>query len=82
MASKWKVWIDPTAFSQNVLKGEEIKKALKDAGDRAVRAAGTGYKSKPFDGAKRAGVTVAPETAEAYYDNLRNNTLLKALRGK
>lgn len=82
MASKWKVWIDPKAFRDNVLKGEEIKKALNDVSSQTLNAAGEGYKAKPYVGKNRAGVIVAPETAEAYYDNLRNNTLLKSLRGK
>ena len=61
---------------------EEIKKALNDVSSQTLNAAGEGYKAKPYVGKNRAGVIVAPETAEAYYDNLRNNTLLKALRGK
>lgn len=82
MASKWKVWIDQKAFRENVLKGDETKKAINDAANRALNACGEGYKAKPYDGKLRAGVVIAPETAEAYYDNLRNNTLLKAIRGK
>lgn len=84
MASKqkWKVWIDQKAFSKHVLKGDGVKKAVMEIGTQAVNAAGEGYMAKPYTGKYRAGVIVAPETAKAYYDNLRNNTLLKSLRGK
>ena len=82
MANKWKVWIDQKAFSEQVLKGEGVKAAIQDIANGCVNAAGEGYEAKPYVGKLRAGVIVAPVTTKAYYDNLRNNTLLKSLRGK
>lgn len=82
MANKWKVWINQKAFSQQVLKSAEIQKAVNNIANQAVAVAGEGYKVKPYIGKLRAGAIVAPDTAEAYYDNLRNNTLLKSIRGK
>lgn len=83
MASKqkWKVYIFQDKFSQEVLKSAEVKAALNNIANDVVRAAGPGYKAKPYVGPLRAGVIVAPDTSEAYYDNLRNNTLLKSIRG-
>ena len=80
--AKVKVWIDQKAFRDNVLKSQATQKALADIGNQVVNAAGDGYEAKPYVGKLRAGVIVSPVTTEAYYDNLRNNTLLKALRGK
>ena len=84
MANKpqWKVWIDKKAFSENVLKSAEVKAALNEVATNALKVAGEGYKAKPYTGRYRAGVIVAPDTPEAYYDNLHHNTLLKSIRGK
>lgn len=82
MGQKWKIWIDQKAFSNNVLKSPETQQAIRAIADNAVNAAGEGYKAKSYVGKYRAGAIVAPETAKAYYDNLRNNTLLKSIRGK
>ena len=78
---KWVVTLNSAGIKE-VLKSQEVKSALNDVANKTLNAAGEGFKAKPYTGKNRAGVIVAPETAEAYYKNLRNNTLLKALRGK
>lgn len=45
----------------------------------AVRAGG-GYSVSTYTGATRVNASVMTETAEAMRDNLKNNTLLKAVR--
>ena len=42
--------------------------------------AGTGYSVSTYTGATRVNASVRTETAEAVKDNLKNNTLLKAVR--
>ena len=81
MANKWKVWIEPTAFRDGVLKSAETQKAINDVAEQIKNAAGEGYIVKPYVGKNRVGAIVAPDTPKAYYSNLRNNTLLKAMKG-
>ena len=78
---KWVFKLDYAAFREGILKGDGIKKELNNKATQIVNAAGEGYKQKPWTGQRRAGVLVAPDTAKAYYDNLRNNTLLKSIKG-
>lgn len=42
--------------------------------------AGPGYSVSTFTGATRVNASVRTETAEAMKDNMKNNTLLKAVR--
>lgn len=81
MANKWKVWIEPSAFREGVLKSADTQKAINDVAEQIKNAAGEGYAKKPYVGRNRAGAIVYPDTPKAYYSNLRNNTLLKAIKG-
>lgn len=67
---------------EELLKSEEIQKALDGAAEQIKENAGEGYEvghaaDKVLE--TRAIATVYAETPEAKRDNLENNTLLKAL---
>lgn len=61
-------------------KSEEMCSILSAEAGKVASRAGDGYEvTAPYIGANRANVKVKPATAKAYYSNLKNNTLLKAL---
>lgn len=55
-----------------------IQGALHEAGQAVARAAGEGFESSTHEASFVAIENVYPTTAEAYYDEIENNTLLKA----
>ena len=61
-----------------LLKGEAMQNVLISYADSVANAAGDGY--DVYVGPSRANVSVRTTTEEAYYDNLDNNTIEKALR--
>lgn len=62
-----------------LLKGEEMKKVLEQAGSSRSQGLGKGYQSGVVNAGTRLIWTVSAETKEAQKDNLKNNTLLKTL---
>ncbi|WP_276804562.1 hypothetical protein [Lactobacillus hominis] len=64
-----------------LLKGSEIQAIISKQGERIASAAGKGYESKTVIRPTRAVTTVAPDTVAAHFDNLKNNTLLRAMGG-
>lgn len=64
---------------RELLKSAEIaEECRKHAQDIAGRA-GTGYEVTTYTGKTRVNASVHAATEEAYRDNLKNNTLLKAV---
>ena len=63
-----------------LLKTEELQQYMQSIGESVAARAGEGYAADTKVGRKRAHTFVRSTTPEAYYDNLENNTLLKALR--
>lgn len=62
-----------------LMKSEEMQKALSDAGQAVANAAGDGYESETTT-INWIGITkVSAVTAKAYKECLENNTLLTAL---
>lgn len=54
---------------------------LQKQAENIARRAGDGYVAEPVQtGATRAKGIVHPDTAHAYYSNLRHNTLMKAIK--
>lgn len=80
MAKKWKVWIEPTGVYE-ILKSPEMQEILRSEAEKVQQKAGQDYKATVRVGSKRAVATISPDSYRAYYDNLKNNTLLKALGG-
>lgn len=63
-----------------LLKCEELCDGMQSIGDSIVSRAGGGFEADTQVGKKRAHTFIRAVTTEAYYDNLKNNTLLKALQ--
>lgn len=63
---------------QALLKSTEMIAACRSFADSIAGRAGSGYGVTTFIGKTRGNVSVAPMTAKAKKDNLKNNTLLKA----
>ncbi|MES5159720.1 hypothetical protein ABVC40_06195 [Lactobacillus iners] len=62
-----------------ILKGAGIQAALSKVGTQIANSAGKGYGTKTAIRPTRAVTTVYPATVAAHFDNLKKNTLLKAM---
>lgn len=65
---------------KELLKSSEFEKICEDMAHDIADRAGDGYEVSTYQGKNRVNASVKAETPRAYYDNLKNNTLLKALR--
>jgi len=63
-----------------LMKSEEMQTILKDKADNALNSLGEGYKSDIHVGKNRANAMVYADTYQAKRDNLKNNSILKAVR--
>lgn len=63
-----------------LLKRAPMQKILSSAAQKKAAEAGEGYAAAVHTGKNRAYANVFPETKEAYFDNLENNTLEKVIR--
>ena len=63
-----------------LLKCDALCEGMQSIGSGVAARAGDGYEADTQIGKKRAHTFVKPTTKQAYYDNLKNNTLLKALQ--
>lgn len=68
-----------SAGVRELLKSDEIKSACAACALRVVSNAGSDYKLEPRNYPERSGYAVFPSNAAGYVDNMKNNTLLKAL---
>lgn len=64
---------------RSLLKSAEIAAACKEQADAVAGRAGEGYSVEQRNYPERTGYVVSAETPEARLDNLKHNTLLKAL---
>lgn len=64
-----------------LMKSSAMQSVLKKYGDATASAAGKGYSTEIVMSGDRAKVFVEAKTFEARQDNMKNNTLLKALGG-
>ena len=62
------------------MKSSEVQAALDDAGEAVKKAAGDGYDTSSKKGRYIGFSNVFPDDDKAKRDNLKNNTLLKALQ--
>ena len=65
---------------RQLLKSAEMKRVCQTHAQRIANRAGTGYEVDTYTGSNRVNASVSTATADAYRDNLKNNTLLKAVR--
>lgn len=64
---------------RELLHDPNILSVCKDCADNVLSAAGEGYKEESRNYPDRGGYAVKVDSAKTYYQNLKNNTLLKAL---
>lgn len=65
---------------RDLLCSEDVARECRKYADAAAARAGEGYESGARNYPERHGAGVYPATPEAYFDNLHNNTLMKAVR--
>ena len=66
---------------REILRSAEMAEICREEAEKIAAAAGDGYAVDTHTGRNRVNASVGADTAAAYYDNLRNNTLLHALGG-
>ncbi len=66
---------------RKLLRSDEIRQECGKVAKQVAQRCGSGYGYDTYTGKNRANASVGPKTAAAYRDNLRNNTLLKGLKG-
>ena len=62
-----------------IMKSVEMKAVLDETAQHIAESAEGDYKVDNMTGRTRANAEVSCASTETYYDNLRNNTLLKAM---
>lgn len=65
---------------RELLQSQAMQSILEDFADKKAQAAGDGYASEVHVGKNRSYANIYPESKEAYFDNLENNTLEKVIR--
>lgn len=64
---------------RELLRSEEMASICMQEAQRVRDSAGADYVAERRNYPERTGAAVRPANTAGYYDNLRNNTLLKAL---
>ncbi|HFI0164159.1 TPA: hypothetical protein ACGORW_001989 [Streptococcus suis] len=64
-----------------LMKSSQMQSILTEKANSVASRAGEGYEQDIHIGRNRANVSVRANTYQAKKDNLKNNTLLKALNG-
>ena len=77
--SKFKFVLDKAGVGQ-LLKSKETESMLKSLADDAVSRLGEGHSSDSYVGKTRANASYSADSIRAKRRNLRDNTLLKALK--
>lgn len=66
---------------RELLKSPEMAAVCRQHADQIAARAGEGYEVTTYTGKNRVNASVHVATKEAYRDNLKNNTLIKAVSG-
>lgn len=77
--SKVKVKLNRSGVGQ-LLKGAEVQELLGSIASDIRAKAGDGYEQDSYVGKRRANAMVYADSIRAKRDNLKNNTLVKAMR--
>lgn len=67
---------------RNMLKSQEMLGICKEYANNALSKLGPGYEVTSMVGKNRCNASVAAVTQKAKKENLKNNTILKAVSGK
>ena len=79
MSNKVKVELNSDGVRE-LLQSAEMAAICREQAQAIANRAGDGYSVSTYTGATRVNASVITETIEAMRDNLKNNTLLKAVR--
>lgn len=77
--SRYKIELNQSGVRQ-LLRSDEMKAMLKAKADAAVKSCGDGYASGNYIMPTRAVARVSAVSIKTKLDNLKNNTILKALK--
>ena len=77
--SKFKFVLNRAGVRQ-LMQSEEMQAILNEKATKALNRLGGGYKSDIYVGKNRANAMVYADTYQAKRDNLKNNSILKAVR--
>lgn len=77
--SKFKFVLDKAGVGQ-LLKSKETESMVKSIADDAVSRLGEGHSSSTYIGKNRVNASYTADSIEAKRRNLKDNTLLKALK--
>lgn len=79
MSSKVKVKLNRSGV-RRLLRSSEMQEMLSERAKAIQQRAGDGYEQDVFVGTNRANAMVSAATYQAKSDNMKNNTLLKAVK--
>lgn len=79
--AKVKIKLNRKAVREQLLKSPEMAAICKDYADAMAARCGEGYAADVHTGKNRVNASVYPATQAAAKDNLKNNTIIKAVRG-
>ena len=81
--SKVKIQIDKAGMDE-FLNSDEIVSVLEEEANKVLGRLGDGYEVQQpaWRGPHRANVAIVTTTRRTYWDNVKNNTMLKACGGK
>lgn len=80
--SKVKLVINKAGMDE-FLNSEDVCDMLTEAASGVLARLGDGYELQaPYHGPHRANVAIATNTEKTYWDQIKNNTMLKACGGK
>ena len=66
---------------RELLKSKEMGQICLEHAQQIAARAGEGYETDTRTGVNRVNASVYPATDKARHDNLKNNTILKAVKG-
>lgn len=70
-----------TAGVRELLQSDEMKAICEEHANRALTKLGNGYQVTTMTGKTRVNASIYAESYKAKAENMRENTILKALRG-
>ena len=70
-----------TSGVREMLQSKEMKSICEEHANNAIRKLGPGYTVTSMTGKTRVNASVYAESYEARRENMKSNTILKALRG-
>lgn len=79
MANAFKLELNSSGVRE-LLRSDEMKRICEEEAEKVVSKLGDGYVVSSYTGKSRVNASIMATSWEAYYGNLKNNTVLKALK--